>query len=174
MLAAQLATSFANSGKRTLLVDFDLRHPSLHRLLGLPQAAGVCEVLRGELDIADAVQTTDVPGLFFLSAGTLTRSVLTTCWQESSEALFEHLRSQYQFIVIDTCPVLLVADALLLGQYVDAAVFSIRPRVSRFPSIVAACERLRSVNIRLLGTVVNGVRGQKEQGYYHYLTRTNS
>ena len=115
-----------------------------------------------------------MPGLFFLPAGTFSRSVLTSCLQESGESFFEHLRAQYQFIVIDSCPVLPVPDSLLVGRYVDAAVFSIRPRVSRFPSIVAACERLRSVRIRLLGTVVNGVRMQKDHDYYHYVTHSKS
>ncbi len=173
-LAAQLATSFAHSGKRTLLVDFDLRNPSLHRLLDQPQTPGVCEVLRGEVDVTEAVRTTDVPGLFFLSAGSLSRPVLSSCLHGSGEAFFEHLRAEYQFVAIDTCPILPVPDALLLGRYVDAAVFSVRPRVSRYPSVIAACERLRSVRIPLLGAVVNGVRPKKDQEYYRYVTQAQS
>jgi capsular exopolysaccharide synthesis family protein len=174
MLAAQLAASFAHSGKRTLLVDFDLRNPSLHRLLALPQTPGVSEVLRGEIDFSEAVQATDVPGLSLLSAGVLSRSVLTTCLQESGEALFEQWRSEYHFIVIDSCPVLPVSDSLVVGQYADAAVFSIRPRVSRFPAVVAASEKLRSVRIPVLGTVVNGVRKSPDHENYRYYTQSLS
>jgi succinoglycan biosynthesis transport protein ExoP len=173
-LAAQLATSFAHSGRRTILVDFDLRNPSLHRLLDLPQTPGVCEVLRGEIDVADAVVATEVPGLFFLPAGSLTRPVLASCLQDSGEALFQYFRSEYQFVAIDTCPVLPVPDSLLLGRFVDAAVFSIRTRVSRFPSVLAACERLKSVRIPLLGTVVNGVRPKKDHEYYRYVSQAAS
>jgi capsular exopolysaccharide synthesis family protein len=173
-LAAQLATSFAHSGKRTLLVDFDLRNPSLHRLLDQPKTPGVCEVLRGEVDITEAVRTTDVPGLFFLSAGSLSRPVLASCLHGSGEAFFEHLRAKYQFVAIDTCPILPVPDALLLGRYVDAAVFSVRPRVSRYPSVIAACARLRSVRVPLLGAVVNGVRPKKDQDYYRYVTQAKA
>jgi polysaccharide biosynthesis transport protein len=173
-LAAQLATSFAHSGRRTILVDFDLRNPSLHRLLDLPQTPGVCEVLRGEIDVADAVLATDVPGLFFLPAGSLSRPVLASCLQDSGEALFQYFRSEYQFVAIDTCPVLPVPDSLLLGRFVDAAVFSVRTRVSRFPSVLAACERLKSVRIPLLGTVVNGVRPKKDHEYYRYVSQAAS
>jgi polysaccharide biosynthesis transport protein len=173
-LAAQLATSFAHSGRRTILVDFDLRNPSLHRLLDLPQTPGVCEVLRGEIDVADAVVATEIPGLFFLPAGSLSRPVLASCLQDSGEALFQYFRSEYQFVAIDTCPVLPVPDSLLLGRFVDAAVFSVRTRVSRFPSVLAACERLKSVRIPLLGTVVNGVRPKKDHEYYRYVSQAAS
>jgi Mrp family chromosome partitioning ATPase len=62
----------------------------------------------------------------------------------------------------------------LLGRFVDAAVFSVRTRVSRFPSVLAACERLKSVRIPLLGTVVNGVRPKKDHEYYRYVSQAAS
>jgi polysaccharide biosynthesis transport protein len=166
-VAAQLATSFARAGQRTLLIDFDLRKPSLHQILGGPQEPGVCEVLRGDHDVERAIRATEVPGLFLLAAGQPSRLLHTACLQQTGGVFFERLRSQFDFIVIDTCPILPVPDALFLGQYVDAAVLAIRPRVSRSPAVLAACERLRSVNIRLLGTVVNGVRTPSHGDYYY-------
>jgi capsular exopolysaccharide synthesis family protein len=175
LLAGQLATSFARAGQRTLLIDGDLRKPCLHRLFGVPQSPGICEVLRGELDASLAINQTEVPELFLLPAGELSPSVLTTCLQEFGQSLFEHLRAEYKFVVVDSCPILPVADSLLLGQYVDAAVFAVRPRVSRSATICAAYERLRAVQIRVLGSVVNGVPMHQYGAYYHqYLPQDKS
>jgi capsular exopolysaccharide synthesis family protein len=171
MLAGQLATSFARAGQRTLLIDGDLRNPRLHQLLNLSQSPGFSEVLRGETDVPLAIRPTNVPGLSVLPAGQLNRSVLTSSLWETGRPLFERLRAEYKFIVVDSCPVLPVADSLMLGQHVDAAVLCIRPRVSRWPSIRAAQVRLQAVRIRVVGTVVNGVRINADDDYYRYVTR---
>jgi polysaccharide biosynthesis transport protein len=171
MLAGQLAISFARAGQSTLLIDGDLRNPTLHKILGQPRTPGLCEVLRGDLDVSLAIRPTDVSGLYILPAGQLSRLIFTTSLQGSGQQLFERLRAQYKFIVVDSSPILPVADSLLLGQHVDAAVLSIRPRVSRLPSIWEACERLRAVGIRLLGTVVNGVHMNPDDDYYKYVNK---
>jgi Mrp family chromosome partitioning ATPase len=78
------------------------------------------------------------------------------------------LREQYDFIVVDTPPVLPVADTLLLGQHADAALFSILRDVSRVPKVHAACERLHGLGIRILGAVVAGARVDAHGAEYYY------
>ncbi len=156
--ATQLAASLARSGRRTLLVDADIRNPGAHHSFGMPQEPGLCELLRGETDREAVVQPTRTPNLWLLAAGRCDlRSVqaLSTSFLGTTIAA---LSLQYDYIVIDSGPVLKVADPLLVGQHVDAAIVSVLRDVSKIPKVYEACERLRSVGITVLGTVVNGVK----------------
>src|SRR5207248_2110220 len=74
----------------------------------------------------------------------------------------------YEFVVIDSAPVLPIADAQLIGQHVDGVVFSVMRDVSRLPSVYAACERLALLRVRILGAVVNGIQDDAYQSLYQY------
>lgn len=166
-LASQLASSMATAGMRTLIVDCDLRNPSIHKLFDLNLSAGVSEVLCQEADVSDAVQPTAVPNLWVIPAGQCSNRVITALAQgHPLETMFNRLRGQFDFIIVDSCPVLPVADALLIGQHVDGVVFSIMQDISQLPKVLVASERLQQLNVPLLGAVVNGVRAGS--AYYAY------
>jgi capsular exopolysaccharide synthesis family protein len=168
-LTTQLATSLARAGRKTLLIDCDLRKPAVHRLLDLPLERGVSDVLRGDADITEVIRPTQAPSLAFVSAGTWDPAAQLGLAQYDIRQLFELLRADYDFIVVDSSPVLCVTDALLLGQCVDGVLFSILRDVSRLHSVHLACERLEALNIPVLGAVVNGVRGNAYgSGYSSY------
>ena len=166
-LTSQLAGSMATAGMRTLIVDCDLRNPSIHKLFELNLSIGVSEVLCQEADVSDAVQPTTVPNLWIIPAGQCSNRVIAALAQgHPLETLFNRLRGQFDFIIVDSCPVLPVADALLIGQHVDGVVFSIMQDISQLPKIVVASEKLHALNVPLLGAVVNGVR--TGSAYYAY------
>jgi capsular exopolysaccharide synthesis family protein len=166
-LASQLGSSMATAGMRTLIVDCDLRNPSIHKLFELPLSPGVSEVLCQEADPSDAVQPTAVPNLWVIPAGQCSTRVIAALAQgHPLEALFNRLRGQFDFVVVDSCPVLPVADALLIGQHVDGVVFSIMQDVSQLPKVMVASEKLTQLSINLLGAVVNGVH--MGSAYYAY------
>ncbi len=166
-LASQLGTSMATAGMRTLIVDCDLRNPSIHKLFDLTLQMGVSEVLLQEVDAADAVQPTSVPNLWVIPAGQCSTRVITALAQgHPLETLFNQLRGQFDFIIVDSCPVLPVADALLIGQHVDGVVFSIMQDISQLPKVQVASEKLQQLNVPLLGAVVNNVSGGS--AYYAY------
>lgn len=166
-LSTQLAVSLAMAGKRTLLLDFDLRNPSAHRLIGMPHAPGWSEILRGELNVADAIRSTHLENLFFIPAGECDPIALKTLVQEELGQVLNWLRSQFDFVVVDTCPVLPVVDALLLGRHMDGVIFSVLNEVSQIPKIYIATQRVAQLGIRTLGAVVNGIRDDK-YGYGGY------
>jgi capsular exopolysaccharide synthesis family protein len=166
-LSSQLAASLARGGFNTLLIDGDLRRPVLHKLFGLPQGPGLCELLRGEAGVEEVVQPTPLAGLSLIAAGRFDDGALKALARHGSKDVWEDLKSRYDLIVLDSTPVLPVADALLLGQYVDGVVFSILRDVSRMPSVVSACERIGMLGIRILGAVVAGVHSD---GYYSSYT----
>ncbi len=166
-LASQLGSSMATAGMRTLIVDCDLRNPSIHKLFDLPLTPGVSEVLCQDVDPSDAVQPTAVPNLWVIPAGQCSTRVIAALAQgHPLETLFNRLRGQFDFVVVDSCPVLPVADALLIGQHVDGVVFSIMQDVSQLPKVMVASEKLHQLSINLLGAVVNGVH--MGSAYYAY------
>jgi capsular exopolysaccharide synthesis family protein len=155
-LATQLALSLANARRRTLLVDFDLRQPALDEALGLPLSPGVCEALRGQGDVAQMVQTTETENLFVLTAGSWNRRVLAALSDGSVVTLLEQLRADFEFVIIDSSPLLPVVDARLVCQHVDAVILSVLRDVSQSAKVVAAQEMLDAFGVRNLTAVVTG------------------
>jgi capsular exopolysaccharide synthesis family protein len=156
-LAGHLASSLARAGRRTLLMDCDLRTPAAHQLLEQTLQPGLSEVLLEEINLPEAVRpATAVEGLWLLPAGQWDREVVQALAQEGPQRIFEQLREEFDFIVVDSHPVLATADALLVGQHVDAVILSVLRDVSQVPPVSAALQRLTSLGIRVLGAVVNG------------------
>ncbi|HZV03981.1 MAG TPA: polysaccharide biosynthesis tyrosine autokinase [Gemmataceae bacterium] len=155
-VASHLASSLARAGRRTLLIDGDLRRPSAHQLFELPMHPGFSEVLLSEVELTDAVQTTTLDGLSFMAAGQWDREVLHALARDGVEGIFEKLQQEFDFVVIDSHPVLAATDSLLIGQRVDAVILSVLREVSQMPRVYAASQRLTTLGIRVLGAVVNG------------------
>jgi capsular exopolysaccharide synthesis family protein len=167
-LASQLAASLARAWRKTLLIDGDLRNPAIHKLLGQPLEPGFSEVLRGEVGAPDAVRPTSISRLWMMPAGHWDSHAVQALAQESVRSLFEQLKDQYDFIIIDSCPLLPVADSLLLAQHVDGVLLSVLRDVSRAPAIHAAQQRLEGLGVRTLGAVVIGTAGETGNASYLY------
>lgn len=165
-LSGHLATSLARAGRRTLLIDCDLRRPALHRIFDLPQDEGLCELLRGELGAAEVVCPTPVDDLFAVTAGRSDALALQALARGDLHQVLEGYRGQFDFIVLDTAPILPVADSLLVAQHADAVVFSILHEVSRLPMVYGACERLSALGVRVLGAVLAGTDGPYHRPRY--------
>ncbi|HEY7159394.1 MAG TPA: polysaccharide biosynthesis tyrosine autokinase [Gemmataceae bacterium] len=155
-VASHLASSLARAGRKTLLIDGDLRRPSAHQLFELPMHPGFSEVLLAEVELTDAVQTTTLEGLSFMAAGQWDREVMQALARDGVEGIFEKLEEEFDFVVIDSHPVLPATDSLLIGQRVDAVILSVLREVSQMPRVYAASQRLTTLGIRVLGAVVNG------------------
>ena len=155
-LAGQLAISLARSGRRTLLVDADVHNPQQHYVFGVPFDRGFCELLRQEGTLDELVQHVSVEGLSLISSGYCDQASLRALASENTQKLISQLRGEFDFIVIDSGPVLVGADPLLLGQYADTVLLSVRRDISRLPKINEACDRLRAVGVNIMGAVLNG------------------
>jgi capsular exopolysaccharide synthesis family protein len=156
-VASQLAASLARAGRRTLLVDGDLRRPALHALFDVPLEDGLCEVLRAEVDVDDVIRPTHAEGLWLLTAGYCDIDAIHALATEQMQPVFDKLRTEYDFVIIDGAPIVGMSDALIFGQYSDGAILSVRRDHSQMPKINQAAELLRDVGIRIIGAVVNGV-----------------
>ena len=144
-----------------MLVDSDLRRPAFHEVFQLPLEPGVCEVLRKDASLSEAVHATERDHLAVLTAGRLDRLALAELSNGVVAEMFQALRETFDFVVIDSSPILPVADARFVSQHVDAVVLSVFRDVSEAAKIQAACEILKafgvpSIDAVLIGTNANG------------------
>jgi capsular exopolysaccharide synthesis family protein len=174
-LASHLAISLIRAGYKTLLIDCDLRHPALHQLFEQALEPGFCELLRGECTLGQVLRPTSVAGLSFISAGRLDPEALRLLAQARGRDVLNKLRNDFEFVIVDSSPLLPVADALLVAQLVDGALLSLLCDVSRLPRVHEACARLASLGVTMLGAVVNGTvdhSADYSQNYYYQGVRT--
>ena len=155
-VATQLAMSLARSGRRTVLVDFDLRRPAFDKVLGLPLEPGVSEVLRGQSDASEVARETGTDNLSVVTAGRWDRHALTALANGAAGKLLGALRAEYEFVVVDAAPILPVADTRFVSQHVDAVILSVFRDISRAPKIEAACEILEAFGVASVESVVIG------------------
>ncbi len=153
-LATQLAMGLARAQRRTVLVDFDLRQPALDGALGLPLGPGVCEALRGEGEIAQMVQPTDTEFFSVVTAGSWNRQVLPALANGSVAPLLDQLRENFDFVIIDSSPLLPVVDSRLVCQHVDAVLLSVLRDVSEGDKVLAAQEMLDAFGVAHVDAVV--------------------
>ena len=155
-LSSHLAISLARTGRRTLLADFDLRSPSSHRLFNIPLGPGIAELLREEMTLEEVVVPV-MSNLDVIPAGSSDSQAIRILGQDILPRLMTQLRAGYDFVIVDTAPVLPVADSLVISQHVDAVVISVYREVSRLPAVYAGYSRLERLGVRVLGVVVTGV-----------------
>ena len=163
-LASQLATRCANAGVSTLLIDCDLRRPSLDHLLDVAGGVGLAEVLRGDAVLEDALVPLGHLGCTLLPAGKPEANPAGVLLGQRIGPLLARLRRSYEVVLIDSPPVLPVPDALTLGRFVDGAVLAARHDTSRLRLVEQAHRTLTLVGIPVFGVVVSGVRTDKHFG----------
>jgi capsular exopolysaccharide synthesis family protein len=172
LLACHLASSFARASFKTLLIDGDMRRPSVHRVLGTPLMPGLCELLRGETAPLEAIQSTVVPGLSFVPAGNWDTRVCPTLSTSRWEILRGQLESSFDYVLIDSSPLLIVTDPLLLGRNSEGVVLSVLRNVTQIDHLEQARDRLKYLGIKVLGVVVNGLNGPGYSSYPYYRPQT--
>lgn len=170
-LAAALARSFARAGRRTLVIDFDLRRPTLHKLFGLTHEFGASEALNKEIEAINVVQESGHPGLFVMTAGSCSKYAIEALTKGEAGRVVRELRSEFDCIVLDTPPLLVLADGAVVGKEADAAVLAVRRDDSRIPFVTAARDRLAALGVPVVGAVLVGYRSGLQQSVYDYHRR---
>lgn len=161
-LAAQLAERCVNAGMTTLLIDGDLRNPTLSRMLDAQENPGLINILRGEMSAEEVVMVIgDAGGFHLIPAGTPRMDPSRLLQSDRLGKLIDQARESFDMIIIDAPPVLPVPDALTIGRHTDGAVLAVRYDTSRFPLVERANRRLAHVGVPVIGAVVNGVRSME-------------
>ena len=163
------ATVLAQKGTRVLLVDADLRRPSIHKALGLGPRIGLSNVLTGGAVLPEAIiRSSLLPNLFVLPAGTPPPNPAELLASAQMVEVLEELRHHYDHIVVDTPPTLSVTDAVVLSTRADAVVLVIRCGQTTKPALRRSREILAQVNARVAGVLLNAVNLDSPDYYYYY------
>jgi len=139
-----------------VLVDFDLRRPALDGIFGLSVEPGVCEILRSRGAVPPVARPTAVEHLSVVTAGRWDRQTLAALANGAARILLDELRAEYEFVIIDSSPILPVADTRLVSQHVDSVVLSVFLDVSQSPKVLAAYEILEAFGVQSVEAVVTG------------------
>ena len=166
-IAASIATSLAQSGKRVLLVDTDLRKPRLHRSFDKTLERGITTVLVGEHTLGEAVHETEITGLDFAAAGPIPPNPSELLHTSQFKALLAEMAGLYDQIVFDSPPLAAVADAAVLAPQVDGVIVVVHGQRTSRDALRSALRRLRSVGSHVIGGVLNDVDlSAGTYGYY--------
>jgi len=163
-----LATVFAQNGQRILLVDSDLRRPSLHKLLNVSNAVGLTNYLLRQNTLEEVVQTTPVPTLDFLPSGKLPSSSLGILSSTQMKDFIQEAKRRYDFVFFDSPPIMGVSDASVLASEVDLAILVIQYRKYPQAMTLRAKQMVEKVGGTLLGVVLNNINISQDSYYYYY------
>lgn len=166
------AVAFAQTGSKVLIIDADLRNPSLHRAFALGNDKGLTHLLAGDAKPAEVAQPTEVPRLFAITSGPLPPNPVELLSSAKMLDLLRLATERFDHVVIDGPPVIGLADALVLANLARASVFVVEPGATRKGALDNAVRRLNSANARILGAVLQKL-GRSGSGYgydyaYHY------
>ena len=170
--SVNLSISLAEAGQRVLLMDADLRKPTVHRYFGLDSRKGLSNLISGMSKREECLHTvSEVPGLTVLPSGVLSPNPSELLCSTAMEKLLADFSQNYDYVLIDMPPVNVVADALSLVKQVDGVVFVASYGKTRMPDLYRAVDALRFAKAHILGIVMNRMPNPKKNGYggnYHY------
>jgi len=163
-----LATAFAQSGDRVLLVDSDLRRPTLHKMLKLSNSLGLTNCLLKQNTLEEVIQRTSLPSLDLLPSGKLPSSSLSILSSAQMRELITELKRRYDFVFFDSPPIMGVSDASVLASEVDMTVQVIQYRRYPQPMNIRAKQMVEKVGGNLIGIVLNNINMSQDESYYYY------
>jgi polysaccharide biosynthesis transport protein len=163
-----LSIVFAQNGERVLLVDSDLRRPSLHKLLSVSNSIGLTSYLLGQSTLEQVIQTTSIPTLDFLPSGKLPSSSLGILNSTQMKDFIREAKRRYDFVFFDSPPIMGVSDASILASEVDLAVLVVQYRKYPQAMTLRAKQMVEKVGGTLLGVVLNNINISQDSYYYYY------
>jgi len=165
--ACNLAIALALGGARVMLMDADMRRPGLHRTMGMANGVGLSHILTGQARIREAVQRTSEPNLFVMTAGHVPPNPSELLSSERMRQLIANLENgPFEWIIIDTPPVLAVTDAVIIAPSMSGLVFVIGAEMTRRAHVERAIQTIQSGKTNIVGAVLNRVDLNRNKYYY--------
>lgn len=163
-----LATIFAQTGSRVVIVDSDLRRPTLHKMVDVTNSIGLTNYLLKQNSLEEVIQTTSVPLLHFMASGKLPSSSLGILSSSQMKDLIHELKQRYDYVFFDSPPIMGVSDASILASEVDMTIQVIQYRRYPQPMNIRAKQMIEKVGGNLVGIVLNNINMSQDESYYYY------
>ncbi|MBT9177406.1 MAG: Tyrosine-protein kinase YwqD [Firmicutes bacterium] len=174
--AANLAIAFAQTGSRVLLVDADLRRPTLHKVFRLSNPVGLTNLLTQSVAPEIALRDVGVPNLRVVTSGPIPPNPAEVLGSSRMRDLINNLKQSFDYILLDSPPTLAVADAAILTAFVDGVILVIAVAEVSMDKARKAKAQLQGVNAKILGVVLNGLESdsREDHHYYYYYGKPSS
>lgn len=171
-VALNLAQAMASSGKRTLLVECDMRRRSLAEMLGARARYGIYAVLSGQAELSDAIVSTSQHNLFFLDSEPHIPNPADILSSLRFRLLTALMKESFDYVVIDTPPVGTFVDAAIISALVDGTVLVVRERFTKRADLESACDQLKKADANVVGVVMNRCETEANEYYYAYYNKS--
>jgi len=168
--AANLAVVFAQQGKTVLLVDADLRKPTVHYTFNTLNTSGLTSVLTNQMSLMEAVQANDEKNLFVLPSGPIPPNPSELLSSRAMQHFMEQALEEFDMILFDTPPVLAVTDAQILASICQGSVLVVSSGSTEKDALIKTNELLSASNGKILGVVLNNKKQDRTSNYYYYGT----
>lgn len=168
---ANLAVVLTQAGKSVLLIDCDMRNPTVHKNFNLSNKVGLSSCISMGTALSDAVQKTSIEGLYALTGGVIPPNPSELLGSEQMKNVLQRAKEQYDYVLIDTPPVMPVTDALIVGRFVDGMILVIASAEIKVEMARDVKNQLVNAGANILGVVLNKVRSEHHgygYGYYYY------
>lgn len=165
--SGNLALCMAQGDKKVILIDCDLRKPSLHKKFKISNLVGLSDVMIGKEDITTAIHRYN-KNLVLLTSGKIPPNPSEMLSSKAMSNLLETLKETFDYIILDTPPVQAVTDSQILSTKADGTILVIRAERTKKESVQNAVSLLKKVNANIIGTVLNGIDISRNKYYYYY------
>lgn len=167
-LAANVAIVFAQAGKRVLLVDADMRKPTMHYTFAKTLSPGLSQLLTRRSVLERVIKNTGIKGLELVTCGTIPINPAELLGTRAMDDLITEMKSRYDIIIFDAPPILLVADAQILSSKSDGTILVVNSGKTEKKNVIRAIGLLQTSKANVLGTILNNYKLEKGHDYYNY------
>lgn len=167
-IASNLAITYAQAGYRTLIIDGDMRKPTLHYIFNKNNNHGLSSAIIKNVELEEAIKETEIENLDLLTSGPIPPNPSELIGSSNFNEIIEILKEQYNFIVLDTPPINTVTDAQIYSKYIKHSILVIDAEKNNRTEIIKAKSLLDRVNSKILGVVLNRMPKDKSSSYYAY------
>lgn len=166
--SANLAVVLSQGDKKVLLMDCDLRKPKVHKMFKLSNQSGLSNILVGEAEFDSTVHKTEIENLHVLTSGIRPPNPSELLSSSKMKSFLRGLREKYDFIILDTPPVIMVTDAQILSQYADGSILVVSSGEAEREAVIQAKKLLEKVAAKIIGVILNKLDTSRKGHYGYY------